>query len=173
MEYAYNPYRYLPHLPRFSLTSDSVTDGMPLQRPQVSGLLGAGGGDVSPHLAWSQFPTATKSFTITMLDPDAPTASGFWHWAVANLPATVTQLASGAGDGSRLPGDAMTLVNDAGSRRYVGAAPPLGNDSHRYLIAVHAVDVADLGLSESATPAFLGLELYRHAIARAIIHSSH
>jgi Raf kinase inhibitor-like YbhB/YbcL family protein len=168
----YSPYRYLPHLPVFSLASESVSDGMPLPTPQVGGVMGAGGGDVSPQLSWWGFPSATESFTVTMIDPDAPTASGFWHWAVANLPATVTHLPRGAGDGARLPGNALSLINDASLRRYVGAAPPAGHGAHRYFIAVHAVDVSDLGIPRSASPAFLGLKLYRHAIARAVIHAT-
>ena len=89
--------------------------------------MGAGGEDVSPQLSWSGFPGGTRSFAVTVYDPDAPTASGFWHWAVANLPADVTELPAGAGDGRELPGDALTLVNDAGMRRYIGAAPPPGH----------------------------------------------
>ena len=79
--------------------------------------MGAGGSDVSPQLSWSGFPEETRSFAVTVYDPDAPTASGFWHWAVANLPATVTDLPAGVGDGSSsgFPGDAITLANDAGS----------------------------------------------------------
>jgi Raf kinase inhibitor-like YbhB/YbcL family protein len=106
-------------------------------------------------------------------DPDAPTASGFWHWAVANLPADVTELPAGAGDGSDLPGDALTLVNDAGQRRYIGAAPPAGHGAHRYYIAVHAVDTEKLDLPEDASPAFLGFNLFQHAIARAVIHATY
>lgn len=173
MSTAPDPYASLPKLPTFTLTSQSVTDGQPLAKPQVSGIMGAGGEDVSPQLSWSGFPEGTRSFAVTVYDPDAPTASGFWHWAVANLSADVTELAEGAGDGSNLPGDALTLVNDAGLRRYLGAAPPAGHGPHRYYIAVHAVDTDKLDLPEDASPAFLGFNLFQHAIARAVIHATY
>lgn len=169
MSSAPDPYAALPKLPTFTLTSSSVTDGQPLATAQVSGIMGAGGQDASPQLSWSGFPEETRSFAVTIYDPDAPTASGFWHWAVANLPATCTELPEGAGDGSLLPGDALTLVNDAGMRRYVGAAPPAGHGPHHYYIAVHAVDVEKLELAEDASPAYLGFNLFMHAIARAVI----
>jgi hypothetical protein len=92
---------------------------------------------------------------------------------VANLPATVTDLPAGVGDGSELPGKALTLVNDAGMRRYVGAAPPPGHGTHRYFIAVHAVGVEELELGEDASPAYLGFNLFQHAIARALIHGTY
>jgi Raf kinase inhibitor-like YbhB/YbcL family protein len=106
-----------------------------------------------------------------MYDPDAPTASGFWHWAVANLPATVTDLPEGVGDGSHsgFPGEAITLANDASLKRFIGAAPPAGHGPHRYYIAVHAVGVEKLDLPEGATPAYLGFNLFGNAIARAVI----
>ena len=173
MAFDYNPYDFLPELPGFRLTSADITDGQPLKMAQVSGIMGAGGEDVSPQLSWSGFPEATRSFAVTIFDPDAPTASGFWHWAVANLPATVTELPAGAGDGSELPGEALTLVNDAGMRRYVGAAPPPGHGHHRYFVAVHALDVEKLDLSEDASPAYLGFNLFMHAIARAVIHGTY
>ncbi|TAM67373.1 YbhB/YbcL family Raf kinase inhibitor-like protein [Mycobacterium sp.] len=173
MTTAPDPYALLPKLPTFTLTSRSLTDGGTLAKPQVSGIMGAGGEDVSPQLSWSGFPEGTRSFAVTVYDPDAPTASGFWHWAVANLPADVTELAEGAGDGSNLPGDALTLVNDAGLRRYLGAAPPAGHGPHRYYIAVHAVDTGKLDLPEDASPAFLGFNLFQHAIARAVIHATY
>lgn len=169
MSLSSDPYDALPKLPTFTLTSESVTDGQPLGKAQVSGIMGAGGDDVSPQLSWSGFPEQTRSFAVTVYDPDAPTLSGFWHWAVANLPADVTELPAGAGDGRELPGGAQQLVNDAGMRRYIGAAPPPGHGVHRYYIAVHAVDVDKLDLSEDASPAFLGFNLFQHAIARAYI----
>jgi len=173
MAFPYNPYDFLPALPGFTLRSSDVTDGKPLKTAQVSGIMGAGGQDVSPQLSWSGFPEQTRSFAVTIFDPDAPTASGFWHWAVANLPATVTELPAGVGDGSMLPGDALTLCNDAGMRRYVGAAPPAGHGVHRYFVAVHALKVESLELSEDASPAYLGFNLFMTAIARAMIHGTY
>ena len=173
MAFDFNPYDFLPELPGFTLTSADITDGQPLKMAQVSGIMGAGGEDVSPQLSWSGFPEQTRSFAVTIFDPDAPTASGFWHWAVANLPATVTELPAGVGDGSVLPGEALTLVNDAGMRRYLGAAPPAGHGHHRYFVVVHALDVEKLDLTEDASPAYLGFNLFMHAIARAVIHGTY
>ncbi|XTP38391.1 YbhB/YbcL family Raf kinase inhibitor-like protein (plasmid) [Mycobacterium sp. TJFP1] len=168
-----NPYAALPKLPVFELTSTSIADGQPLAPDQVGGLLGAGGKDISPQLAWSGFPTETRSFAITAFDPHAPTASGFWHWAVANLPASLTELPAGAGDGSPLAAPAVTLLNDAGTARYVGAAPPKGHGVHSYYFAVHGVDIEELDLPEHPTPAYLGFQLFTHGIARAVIRATY
>src|SRR3954451_4771156 len=101
----YDPYAALPSVPTFAVTSTDVGDGEKLGDDQVSGILGADGKDVSPQLSWTGFPDGTKSFAVTVYDPDAPTASGYWHWAVANIPVTTTSLVTGAGDeaGSGLP----------------------------------------------------------------------
>ncbi|GAA2563868.1 YbhB/YbcL family Raf kinase inhibitor-like protein [Mycolicibacterium diernhoferi] len=168
-----SPYDNLPQLPTFTLTSESVTDGQPLANDQVSGIMGAGGNDVSPQLSWSGFPEETRSFAVTVYDPDAPTLSGFWHWAVADLPVSVTSLAADAGNGDPLPGGAVTLSNDAGLKRFIGAAPPAGHGPHRYYIAVHALPVESLGLPDGATPAYLGFNLFGQAIARAVIHGTY
>lgn len=164
------PYDAIAQVPAFTLTSDDIpADGARLRTPQVSGIFGAGGEDRSPQLSWSGFPPETKSFVVTVYDPTAPTGSGFWHWAVADIPATTTELAAGAGDaqGSGLPAGAWQLANDAGLKQYLGAAPPKGSGKHRYFIAVHAVDVESLGLDDAATPAFLGFNLSGHTLARA------
>ncbi|HZS77832.1 MAG TPA: YbhB/YbcL family Raf kinase inhibitor-like protein [Ktedonobacteraceae bacterium] len=168
---SYNPYEDLPKVPSFEVTSSDVQDGEKMPQPQVSGVFGAGGQDISPQLSWRGFPAETKSFVVTIYDPEAPTASGFWHWAVVDIPASVTELPSGAGDeqGSGLPQGAFQLRNDAGQFGYVGAAPPPGHGKHHYYIVVHAVDVESLGLSKDATPAFLGFNLFSHTLGRAMI----
>lgn len=167
-----SPYDFLPEVPGFSVTSTDVKDGETLPPAQRSGLFGVEGGeDRSPQLSWSGFPKETKSFVVTMFDPDAPTASGFWHWAVLNLPASVTSLQTDAGDPAKglLPEGAITLRNDGGSNRFVGAAPPPGHGPHRYMICVHAVDVEKLELDANTPPAALGFNLFSHTLARALL----
>ncbi|OZM71389.1 hypothetical protein CFN78_19685 [Amycolatopsis antarctica] len=166
-----DPYGFLPSVPSFSLRSNDVAEGETLATPHLSGIFGAGGEDRSPQLSWEGFPADTKSFVVTCYDPDAPTASGFWHWAVVDIPVSVTELPSGAGDasGSGLPPSAFTLKGDGGVRQFLGAAPPPGHGPHRYYFVVHALDVESLGIDGEATPAFLGFNMFGHTLARATI----
>ena len=159
------PYADLPDLPAFTLTSTDVQEGQPLPQAQVSGIMGCGGQDASPQLSWSGFPPETKSFVVTCFDPDAPTPSGFWHWTVSNLPADVTELASGAAES--LPAGAVAHVNDGGTRGYIGAAPPAGHGPHRYIFCVTAVDVERLDVDENTSPAVVNFNLFFHGLARA------
>ena len=172
---ANDPLHGLPEVPSFSVTSTDVEHGEEFAKPHYSGKFGVPGGeDVSPHLAWSGAPTETQSYVVTCFDPDAPTGSGFWHWAVVDLPADVTELPSGAGEAgnAKLPGGAFQLRHDGGTADFVGAAPPAGHGVHRYYFIVHAVDVPslrDVGVTEDATPGFLGLVLSSHTLARAVL----
>jgi hypothetical protein len=162
-----DPYGDLPVVPDFELKSNLVANDQFLPAAQVSGIFGAGGQDMSPDLEWSGFPEQTRSFMLTMFDPDAPTPSGFWHWVVLNLPADLTSLPTGAGESDdTLPEGAVHLANDASLRRYVGAAPPPG-DPHRYFIVVSALDIAETGLPTSATPALASVQMLSHTMARA------
>lgn len=169
-----NPYDELPEVPGFTVTSSDVDDGAEFAAAQRSGILGAGGQDVSPQLSWSGAPEETRSYALTIFDPSAPTGSGFWHWAVADIPADVTSLPAGAGadGGDRLPSGAVPLANDAGTRAYIGAAPPPGHGVHTYFVVVHAVDVPSLGLPDGATAAFLGFNLFSHTLARATLRAT-
>jgi Raf kinase inhibitor-like YbhB/YbcL family protein len=166
------PYRYLPDVPSFQLTSETVTDGSPLPLAQWSKLFGVSGGeDVSPQLSWSGFPSETRSFVVSMYDPQAPTGSGFWHWVVADIPGSVTSLPAGAGaaDASQLPAGAFQLAGDAGAYQYIGAAPPPNSGAHNYHITVTALDVDKSGLDRGASAAYLGFAIGPHTIARAFI----
>lgn len=167
-----DPFATMPPVPAFTLTSSTVQDGHPLPRAQWSGMFGIPGGeDRSPQLSWADAPEGTKSYAVTVYDADAPTGSGFWHWAVANIPAGVTELPEDAGDGTgtALPADAIQVPNDARAPRFVGAAPPEGHGPHRYFITVHALDVDDIGLPADGTPAYLGFLMSGHALGRATI----
>lgn len=166
------PYFKLPEVPSFDVTSSDVQDGGEFETPQFSGLLGVEGGeDSSPHLSWSGFPAETQSFAVSVYDIDAPTGSGFWHWVVANVPASVTELAENAGaeGGASLPPGALALPNDAGMPRYIGAAPPPGSGPHRYVITVTALDVPELEVAPGASPAYAGFVMGPHTIARGTL----
>jgi Raf kinase inhibitor-like YbhB/YbcL family protein len=167
----WNPYENLPPAASFSLTSSDLKEGEKLAMPQVSGIFGAGGQDVSPQLSWSGFPSGTKSFVVTMVDPEAPTVLGFWHWAVVNIPGDVTQLPTGAGDesGSGLPQGAFQLPNDARTKRYVGSAPPEGTGKHRYIFAALALDAEKIEIDKEATPAWLMFQVWGCTLGRAFL----
>jgi Raf kinase inhibitor-like YbhB/YbcL family protein len=165
------PFSDLPDVPSFGLSSESFRDGETLPPAQRSGRMRAGGQDESPQLSWSGAPEGTRSYAVTVFDPDAPGAGGFWHWAVLNLPADVTSLREGAGaeGGKQLPDGVVQLKNDAGFRGYLGAAPPPGHGLHRYIITVYALDVEDLDTRAGARPASLGTELAKHLLGSATI----
>jgi len=158
-----DPYDLLPPVPSFTLTSDDVADGEPLDpkfaHPSV------GGANISPHLAWSGQPDGTRGFVVTCFDPDAPTGSGFWHWSLVNVPASVSSLSQGAD----APEGAFAVRNDYGEREYGGAAPPPGDRPHRYVFAVHALDVDKLDATPDASPASIGFNLTFHTLARATL----
>jgi len=167
-----NPFANLPEVPSFQVTSNDVAEGCPLPPAQYSAMSGVEGGqDRSPHLRWSGAPDGTKSFAVTVYDPDAPTGSGLWHWAVVNIPAHVGELPAGAGDehGGGLPEGAFQLPNDLRLERFIGAAPPAGHGPHRYYFVVHALDVETIGVDRNATPALLGFTMLGHTLGRAVL----
>lgn len=159
-----DPYAPLKDLPTFDLTSTDLQNGQKIAEDHVAPH------NVSPHLKWDNLPEGTKSIAVTCLDPDAPTGSGYWHWAAFNIPASVTELPTGAGD-ETLGGiaGAVTLKGDSGARAYYGPQPPEGHGPHRYLFGVHAVDVEKLDIPDDATPTVLGFNLYFHSLARTIL----
>ena len=164
--YPPDPYSLLPKVPDFTLTSPDFSDGERL--PVDFTVDGAG---VSPALEWSGFPEGTRSFVVSCYDPDAPTPSGYWHWNLVDVPASVTSLArgAGAGDGSALPDGAYQVSSDGQEPGFEGAGPPPGDHEHRYIFAVHALDTAELGVGPDATNAQVAFTAVFHTLARAVL----
>jgi Raf kinase inhibitor-like YbhB/YbcL family protein len=164
-----DPYDLLPSVPSFTVTSTDVTDGQPLEDDQVAAL-----GNTSPQLSWEGAPEGTRSYTVTCFDPDAPTPSGFWHWVLVDLPADVTSLDTGAGaEGAALPVGAFMCRNDGGGKAFMGAAPPEGDQVHRYFFVVHAVKEDALGIDSDASPAVVSFNLAFKTAGRAILHGTY
>jgi Raf kinase inhibitor-like YbhB/YbcL family protein len=170
--FEYDPYAELARLRDFApmtVTSIDFADGDPL--PRESWGADGGGADRSPQLQWTGAPEGTQSFAVSCFDPDAPTGSGFWHWAVYDLDPSVTALAGDAGNGAAgaLPTGAVTLPNEMRLDRFIGAGPPPGTGTHRYFFVVDALDVPHLEIPVGATPAILGFNRHFHSLARGIL----
>ena len=160
-----DPYALLPTVPSFGVTSADVADDQPLKQDQVYD-----GGNTSPQLSWEPGPEGTQSYVVTCFDPDAPVVSGFWHWVAVDIPADVTSLDTGAGASDEsLPGGAFHVRNDFGERAFGGAAPPEGDQVHRYYFVVHAVKEPALGVDGSASPAVVGFNLAFKTLARGMV----
>lgn len=155
----------------FTLTSPDLPAGKPLPTAQVFNSFGCTGQNISPALSWSGAPAGTKSFAITVYDPDAPTGSGWWHWVVFDLPADVKGLPLGAGTPGKagMPKGAVQSRTDYGKPGYGGPCPPKGHGPHQYIITVYALKTAKLGLDADASPAVVGFTLNSQMIAKASI----
>ncbi len=167
-----NPYDYLAEVPPFTVNSNDIMEGGPIDGRFIADAnFGLDGENISPHLSWSGFPEETQSFVITCFDPDAPTGSGFWHWVLVDVPGDVIELATGvaSGDVSGLPTGAFHARNDTGNTCYTGPFPPPGHGPHRYLFAVHALSVANLGVDAATSGAVVGFSMADVTLARGVL----
>jgi len=155
----------------FTVSSTEFADGGTLAAAQVFDGFGCTGGNHSPGLSWSGAPAGTKSFAVTIYDPDAPTGSGWWHWTVFNIPANVTHLPVDAGgkDAAGLPKGAIQGRTDFGFSRYGGPCPPVGDASHHYQVTVYALKIDKLELDANSSGALVGYYLHMNSIAKATI----
>jgi Raf kinase inhibitor-like YbhB/YbcL family protein len=159
----------LAHAAGFTLSSPTIKSGATLTEEQVFQGFGCTGKNVSPALKWSGAPAGTKSYALTVYDPDAPTGSGWWHWVVVNLPAAVTELPAGAGaaDGKSLPAGAMQVRTDFGAPGFGGACPPKGDKPHRYIFTVYALKTDRIDVPPDGTAALAGFMINANKIGAA------
>jgi Raf kinase inhibitor-like YbhB/YbcL family protein len=151
----------------FRVTSpDFVTKGR-IDLSHVYNGMGCTGQNISPALAWSNAPAGTKSFAVTMYDPDAPTGSGWWHWVMYNIPASTTSLPAGAGNGRNAPRGSAEGMTDFGTKGYGGPCPPVGDKPHHYHVTVFALKTDKLDVPGNATSAMIGYNLNGNKIATA------
>lgn len=146
----------------FTLSSSDLIANQPMSKQQEFAGFGCNGGNQSPQLQWQNAPAGTKSFAVTVYDPDAPTGSGWWHWTVVNIPAQTTSIATGA-----VPQGAQQGRTDFGTAAYGGACPPVGDKAHRYIHTVWALDVAQLPIDANTSGALVGYMLNQHKLGKA------
>ena len=156
---------------QFTLKSDDL--GGQLTESQVFSGFGCSGKNISPSLKWINAPANTKSFAVTVYDPDAPTGSGWWHWIIFNIPADIAELKADAGriEKNLAPAGSIQSVTDFGKPGFGGACPPQGDKAHRYIFTVYALSVPKLDLDEKTSPAMVGFMLNSNAIAKASLIS--
>ncbi len=155
----------------FTLSSAELKQNATIADAQVFKGFGCSGGNVSPSLSWKNAPAATKSFAVTVYDPDAPTGSGWWHWVVFNIPASTTSLPAGAGTpaSTTMPNGAVQSRTDFGSFGYGGPCPPQGDRPHRYIFTVYALKVAKIDADQNASGALVGYMINANHIGKAAI----
>jgi Raf kinase inhibitor-like YbhB/YbcL family protein len=161
------------HAQSLTLSSPDIKEGATIANDQVFKGFGCTGNNISPALSWSGAPKDTKSFALTMYDPDAPTGSGWWHWVVFNIPPSITSIPKGAGDRGKglMPGGAVQSRTDFGTNGYGGPCPPPGAKPHHYQITIYALDVAALPNAKhrNASAALVGFDLNSHTLAKATL----
>jgi len=152
----------------FKLSSPELTAGGRFEQRHVFNGFGCTGGNVSPALRWSGAPAGTKSFALTVYDPDAPTGSGWWHWVIVDIPPSASGLPAGAGDpaSGKAPKGALQMSTDFGKPGFGGPCPPAGDKPHRYVFTLYALKVDKLGVDAGATAAMTGFMLNANSLAK-------
>jgi len=153
----------------FKLTTPDLASKGRIAISHVFNGMGCNGQNTSPAIEWTNPPAGTKSFAVTMYDPDAPTGSGWWHWVMYNIPAGTTGLVAGAGNGRNAPRGSAQGRTDFGSKGYGGPCPPVGDKPHHYHITVFALKVDKIDVPGDATAAYVGFNLNANKLATASV----
>ena len=152
----------------FALTSPTLIDGKVVPEQHVYNGMGYHGKNLSPELSWTGAPAGTRSFALTVFDPDAPRVGGWWHWLVFDIPSSVTHLPEGAGSGHGMPQDVIQSITDFGPPGYGGPAPPPGK-THRYIFTIYALKTVKLGLSSETAPTAVEAAIKQASLGQATI----
>ncbi len=157
------------YLNDFQLNSSDIAKDEFIAKDHVFNSFGCDGENISPQLSWKNPPEGTKSFALTVYDPDAPTGSGWWHWVVLNIPKHHDNLARGFGDKEefRLKNDITQIKNDYGTYTYGGPCPPKGDKPHRYIFTIHALKTSKIMLNRSDSAAKAGFMINANSIGTA------
>lgn len=160
--------------PAFSISSTDMVNQKPLSIQQVFNKSGCNGGNLSPQISWQHAPTGSKSFAITLYDPDSPVGSGWWHWIAFDIPSTTNGLPTGAGNSTdKMPIGSIQARNDFGENNYGGPCPPAGDKPHHYILTVWALDTDKLPVSMPSTADQISLTLNSHKLAKASLISTY
>jgi Raf kinase inhibitor-like YbhB/YbcL family protein len=153
----------------FKLSSPEIKANSTMLKSFEFNGFGCSGENKSPALKWSGAPKDTKSFAVTMYDPDAPTGAGWWHWVVINIPANVTELPANAGvlNSTALPAGAVQGRTDFGVSAWGGTCPPQGDKPHHYIFTVYALKTDKIDVPADATAALIGYMIHMNMLGRA------
>lgn len=151
----------------FTAWSNALKPGQNVPDNFVFNGMGCSGKNISPPLEWKDAPTDTKSFAVTVFDPDAPRIGGWWHWAVVNIPAEVTALSEGASSSGTLPKEAREIETDYGENHYGGPCPPAGDNPHHYVFTVYALKNKEVHISPNSTPGSIKNLLEHECLAKS------
>ncbi len=138
---------------KFTIYSPDFKNNQRLSSSALYNKLWCSGDNIAPTIQWKNAPKNTKSFVLTMHDPDAPTGGGgFWHWVVYDIPANVNKIVKG-----EIPKNAKMALNDLGEKEYMGPCPPTGDPKHRYVFTIYALNVEKIELQDmQPTAAIIG-----------------
>lgn len=151
----------------FKAWSRSLKPGQIVPKNYVFNGQGCDGKNISPPLEWKEAPPNTKSFAVTVFDPDAPKIGGWWHWTVVNIPANTTKLEEGASNKNGLPKGAVEIETDFGDVHYGGPCPPKGDSPHHYVFTVYALKKEEVHITPNSTPASIKNTLEHESLAKS------
>jgi hypothetical protein len=164
---AIGPYGGAAAAESFSLSSTTFVDGalMPKKTgnstPANANCVGE---NLSPELTWSGAPEGTKSFALTMVDPEGRAGLGVYHWVAYGIPAAVTSLAEG--EASKPSAKYIGGRSTQGLGSYSGPCPPPGSPHHYTFVAI-ATDLDPGDLPPGLTLPELWARLAGHSKAAA------